>query len=73
MTELDGKPTMTTSELSKRLGVIINVDFMTNELEIPPDVRTKTGSFWLKSKFRFICYEMSQYFYHLNQVGIDGE
>ena len=66
MTELNGKPTIATTELSRRLGIGINVDFMTNVLGIPPDVRTNTGCFWLESQYRFICYELSQYFFCLN-------
>ena len=71
MTELMGKPTITTSELSRRLGVVVNADFMTDGLGIPPDIRTKTGNFWLESRFNYICYEMSQYFFGLEREGYD--
>jgi len=66
MTQVMGRQTITTTELSARLGVKVDAKFMTDELNIPPDVRTKTGNFWFEDKFCYICYELSQYFFGLH-------
>ena len=73
MLELMGRRTLSTTELSRRLGVKIDAKFMREELRIPPDVITGNGNFWFESKFEFICHELAQYFYGISRGSYDDK
>jgi hypothetical protein len=65
--EVLGKPALTTTEICKRLGVNVSVDFIETKLGIKADEKTPTSSLWMESKFEIICLRLGQYFFKLNE------
>lgn len=51
----DERPTLNAGTLCKRLGFVLTVDFLTDELRVPPAQTERRSSLWTESQFLTIC------------------
>ena len=71
------KNLMTTSEVSKLLGVIVSVELLL-DIGLMAEVRTGTGTYWKRSDFPLICLRVASHIlgqgaeHHPNFRGFHG-
>lgn len=57
----DERPTLNAGTLCKRLGFIVTVDFLTDELRVPPAHTERRSSLWTESQFLTICERLQKH------------